>query len=397
MPADVVIATGPSGWQGAGRILASTLRELGRLGCNVTYVGRRVPVAFQDAAELGRVSVVLAPRVEGAAIGPAAAIPDENVLLVYSLAQTIVNHVERDPRNRTGRIVVWGVFLYPYVAAAAVARKILEKRGFSVSLWVTPTGSDVWELSPQIRDVTMELLSAAGISKMIVYSERFGDEIARVLGYGGSMEVLCPAVDENHFRPPTPDERIAAKEALGIATDEFVLSCHCNMRPVKMPQDVIYAAHEVAQRLSTRVVLLMTGPRLEDSGVPSETRLRVIWPGVLENVLPILWSADVELNLSRHDSFNLSLAEAMSVGVPACTTDVVGIGPHVAQSGSGYLVPLEASRTWADGRYQSAVQWIVGIARDSAVRERLRYLANAYAGVHFSLARLRRDLLGLLA
>jgi glycosyltransferase involved in cell wall biosynthesis len=110
--------------------------------------------------------------------------------------------------------------------------------------------------------------------------------------------------------------------------------------------------------------------------------------GVLRDVRSVLWAADVELNASRHDSFNLSLAEAMACGLPVVTTDVVGILSHISSAGAGFAVPLEDPQGNARTYYSSAVAHLMRLACNEGLRKALARRAARYAAIEFSAAQL---------
>lgn len=257
-----VIACGPHGYQGAGRILSSMLRECASLGHSVTYVGQAQPTTFTNQ-DWHSVRVILVPTVNSAAIGAGSAIQSQDVLLVFRIANAMVAEgIEAARRNC--KIIVWGSYTIPYCAAAVMAGRILYHHfGKRAVTWTTPTGSDIWEVGPQLHNLTKAVLTDEAVSCTVVYSRRFADELVDRYGTIPGLRIIKPAVYPSEFRPPTSDERATARRTLDIPPDAFTISCHCNMRPVKRPWDVIEVASAVGIRVSRPVVLLMIGPKID--------------------------------------------------------------------------------------------------------------------------------------
>jgi glycosyltransferase involved in cell wall biosynthesis len=66
----------------------------------------------------------------------------------------------------------------------------------------------------------------------------------------------------------------------------------------------------------------------------------VMWVGLQEDPRPFFWTADLAINTSLHDSFNLSLAESMACGLPILTTNTVGISELPGVSNAGLFFPV---------------------------------------------------------
>jgi len=144
------------------------------------------------------------------------------------------------------------------------------------------------------------------------------------------------------------------------------------MRPVKCPQDVIYIAKHAAGFIDRKTTLLMIGPKISINSEYLDNRFVVVWTGVVENVERYIQISDVELNCSKHDSFNLSLAESMACGLTCVSTDVVGIKNEILISNSGHLFPYEPADCNVNSdipRYNSAIQFIVRLAQSDTMRK----------------------------
>lgn len=374
-----IIACGPAGFAGAGRVMCNWLRATANAGADCCYVGPQVPFPWRRAGS-GPVETVWQRKpTTSAAIGPAAAVPSAGALLPFELAEEIQRALTT--RGSTAS-VIWAHYLYPYGLAALLAARDHRLRGGQCRLWLTPAGSDIWELGPQLPLVTEGTLSCPDVDRIITYSDGFADEIKVRYGAHLAIDVVRPTV-EPRFSPVSSWHRDSLRSRLGLSPSDFVISSHSNMRPIKAPEDVLSVARRIASLASERsVCLVLAGPKIDL--VPYSTPLRVVQTGVIEDVHELVSVADVEINLSRHDSFNLSIAEAMACGVPAVTTDVAGVSKHVSASGGGFTVAVETPReAHPRRRYDSAVGTILRLMGDEPWRAWVGLEAGRYAGEAF--------------
>jgi len=357
----LIMACGPYGFQGASQIMCNALWLFAALGAETVYVGHHVPFAFEHFGARG-VKICVAPPVRSAAIGQGAAVASHDVLSVPVIGECIAREIMN--RSTPGKkIVIWGHYLLPYGAAAASVPKLLPQSVVRPQLWLTPTGSDIWEIGPQLARTTEMLLSGPEVSRLITYTHQFADEIRAQFPTVQEIECILPCLDLHRFSPPTEWDPVPRRLALGISPDSFVITSHSNMRPVKRPEDVIAIADTCAKLCERPVTLVMIGPRTETQRGRC-ANLTVVETGVLPDVVPYLHISDAELNCSTHDSFNLSLAEAMACGVPCVSTDVVGISKEIGASGGGHLF----SPTEPLGEDHSAVNFLLGLARSNKKR-----------------------------
>jgi glycosyltransferase involved in cell wall biosynthesis len=389
--ATTVIATGPHGFAGAGQILAQNLILLSSTGCRTYWIALETP--FPLASRPTEIQTVILSPISSNAIGKGKAIVSQDALIVEALAEKMVELALCDSRDRN--VIIWGTYCHPYGLVALLAKGILEARGIKTKVWITPTGSDMWEVGPQLKQVTSFILNCNFVSNVITYSDTFAHEISKVFGVT-NIDVIPPSIDLARFRPITAAEQLKRKQELGLNQGCFVITSHSNMRPVKHPEDVCYIASQFASRLARRAVLFMIGPKIGLRDLQTPDNLDVIETGVVYGVERYLQISDVELNCSHHDSFNLSLAEAMACGVPCLSTDVVGIAPLIAESAGGKLFPYLAAELRAEHFYQDAVDYLVQLATDSVLRIETGQRGAAYARCYFHAERIAaryRDLI----
>jgi UDP-glucose:(heptosyl)LPS alpha-1,3-glucosyltransferase len=169
------------------------------------------------------------------------------------------------------------------------------------------------------------------------------------------IEVIPNGVDLERFRPPTPDERNAARAELKLGTEERV---------------AVFVGHEFSRKglsfairglsHAPSVLLLIIGgnddiiaeahAEAKELGVGD----RVLFLGPRRPPVPFLHAADFFVLPSAYEANALVVLEALATGLPAIVTPV-GFAPEVVVDGvNGFLVER-------DGR---------------AVGERMEQLAN---------------------
>lgn len=156
----------------------------------------------------------------------------------------------------------------------------------------------------------------------------------------------------------------AARSALGIGEDEFVVLQLGRMVPRKGVDDVIRAIGELARRHRVRARLLVVGGNAEHPGAgatPEIGRLQAIAreEGVADQViftgrrareaLPALYgAADVFVTTPWYEPFGITPIEAMACGLPVIGSAVGGIKHSVLDGRTGFLVPPRDPKTLAE-------------------------------------------------
>lgn len=197
-------------------------------------------------------------------------------------------------------------------------------------------------------------------------------------------EIVPLPLDTEQFRPPTPDERVAARDAVGV-DGELTIVYAGQLRRLK-GIDRLIAAFEafVAAGRSGRLVLV-GGASGTDDACEDELREqiataglgdRVTITGTVGDVVPYLWAADVFVLPSEREGTSYSLLEAMACGV-ACIAPEQPIGREVL--GDAGAVPR-------DNEPATLLASLVELADDPDERARLGKAA-AEAAQRYELER----------
>jgi N-acetyl-alpha-D-glucosaminyl L-malate synthase BshA len=152
-----------------------------------------------------------------------------------------------------------------------------------------------------------------------------------------------------------------------------------NFRPVKRVLDVVRTFAQVQRELPSVLVMVGDGP--DRVAAEEETRRlglegSVFFLGRIDQVAPLLASADLFLLPSESESFGLSALEALASGVPVVASRAGGI-PEVVRDG-------ETGSLCAVGDVDGMARAAVAILGDASRWQRMSDLAAADARERFA-------------
>jgi glycosyltransferase involved in cell wall biosynthesis len=167
-------------------------------------------------------------------------------------------------------------------------------------------------------------------------------------------------IDLSRFRARTAEDRIGARERLGLPAGAFVagslqkdgVGWEEGLEPklIKGP-DVLVAAADILSRHVPELVVLLTGPArgyvmrgLEGAGV----EYRHVLLDDLDAVADAYRTLDVCLVTSRDEGGPKAVLEAMATGVPLVSTRVGQAADLVRDGENGYLVEIGDAEAVAD-------------------------------------------------
>ena len=317
-----VVACGKGTFAGAATIKCKFLSELVCKAKSVTYITDQYPRAAEHLTNQFPIEVIGRSTC-------VSSIGSLDAISVEIIAESIVGRIRAIHRNEN--ILIWASHIFPYLNAAINAKQILKRHGYSVKLLAFPVGSDIWEIGPQVPNVFESRMLSKEVDYWATYSERFAVEIAGVFpSLSKRIRVIPPVIDVNNR---------LYEDNFDNNSLPLVLSCHCNMRPVKRIDQTIKLAGLISQAADRDIKLMIIGPAEPHEIIAG--RVRVIYRGLLDDPLPLVRKSAFNINTSIHDSFNYALLEAMANGVPQITSDVAGISEHIASYNTGLVLPIK--------------------------------------------------------
>ena len=169
------------------------------------------------------------------------------------------------------------------------------------------------------------------------------------------VSVIPTPVDLDAFHPPDPDERRAAREALGISEDQFAIVYTGHLRALKRV-DRLVDAFALRVRAGSDARLFLVGDsraELDDRRAALRAQVRragledrVGFAGAVPDVRPYLYAADVFVLPSDREGLPNSLLEAMACGL-ACIAPASAAGDQVLDAASGVVPPSNDPRDLA--------------------------------------------------
>ena len=198
------------------------------------------------------------------------------------------------------------------------------------------------------------------------------------------IDVLYNGIDPGP-RPRSADRR-AAREALGIPADAFVIGTAGRLDCVKNLK-IFLDAHAIlaAKHPNVLAVIIGDGPEravLEDKAANLGTSKSVVFAGYRRDVRALMPAFDVYLNTSLYEGVSLTILEAMAAGLPVVATPVGGNPEVVVDQETGLLIP---------GRARSLSEAVAGLLHDPRRRRVMGDAARWRVIRHFSIARMVDD------
>jgi len=210
-----------------------------------------------------------------------------------------------------------------------------------------------------------------------------GDEVLSRLNprSQGRVRFWRNGLDMDRLKPVTPREAVAAREALGIAGDRFVLMTACVLLPWKHVDRAVRSLPLLRRELpQAQLIVLGDGEeraRLEDLahdlGITHAVRFEGAVPQA--DVIRYLQAADVFLSLNDLSNVGNPLLEAMACGKPIVTIDNGATGDLIRDDETGVLLP--------SGEPQRVAGAVLRLARDRTLRRRIAQGARAHATANF--------------
>lgn len=206
----------------------------------------------------------------------------------------------------------------------------------------------------------------------------------------GKCHALRGAVDTDAFRPPTPEERIAARRRFAIGDGDFAIAWTGRISPEKNLEPLIRAipfcanrrirlflAGDGADRQDLEKILDGFGFEFHGSATGTSSARRVHFLRELSNVQPLLHAADAFAFPSVSESLGLSLIEAMACGLPSIALQADG--RRIRNASAEILDHGRCGHLVADNEASAFAFAFDALAADSAERARLAENARQHA------------------
>ncbi len=197
-----------------------------------------------------------------------------------------------------------------------------------------------------IRSLFRRTVRGASHRTFVAISQPVLDAFRSSLAPSAATLVVENGVALGRMRPPTDEERAAARRGLGLGDDAFVVVCLAQFRPQKGHLDLLHGFAEGLKDING-ATLLLAGDGEERSAIERAVdalglRGRVRFLGVLADPTEALRAADVFALASHYEGFGLVVIEAQAHGLPSVVTAVDALPGLVRDGRDGLLAPKGA-------------------------------------------------------
>lgn len=167
-------------------------------------------------------------------------------------------------------------------------------------------------------------------SQIIAVSQAVADSLALPRG---KITVIPNAIDAHWFTGQNLD-RAAARQALGLPKDAFVVAAIARLSPEKGLDVLLDTA---TQRPGMNFLIAGEGPQRPqlEKNLPPNARLL----GRLDDIRPLLAASSVLVIPSRQEGQGIVALEAMTARVPIVATRVGGLAQMLTEGENALLVP----------------------------------------------------------
>jgi glycosyltransferase involved in cell wall biosynthesis len=228
-----------------------------------------------------------------------------------------------------------------------------------------------------------------------VYDRWFGDALIAVSSElkaafqalkvpAARIRLIYHGIDNHYFRPPTPPERLAARQALGLEQSDPVICLIGRLAAVKGHAIAVAALAHLKQQ-GLPVTALFAGKGYGDE--EAQIRNCAIALGVIDQIRflgmtdtrQVLWASDALVfpSQDKTEAFGLVVAEAMLCGVVPIRTPSAGAVDQIDHGSNGFIMPFEDAIALAD--------YLNQIFADPVLRRSLAIAAQSTAQQRFGL------------
>jgi glycosyltransferase involved in cell wall biosynthesis len=190
-----------------------------------------------------------------------------------------------------------------------------------------------------------------------------------------AISVIPSGFDMEFFRPPTPNERTAARAKYLGSEDRFFVAAIGALHERKGHRHLLEAIALTAKRATTPMRCVIAGegamrPALEALVRDLEIGDAVALAGQVADVRELIWAADVVAMPSLAEGLGVAVLEAMACGVAVVASAVGGLCESVADGATGIMVPVADPEAIADALVRLANEPGLRAAMGAAARKR---------------------------
>jgi len=222
-------------------------------------------------------------------------------------------------------------YAIPHATSAWIAREMLHESADDIAVVTTLHGTDITIVGQDHSFHAITKFSIERSDRISAVSRFLRDETIFTFGCAGcEVEVIHNFIDPAIYNRATQNPVLRAQ-----FPDRRILMHISNFRPVKRVTDVVRIYARVRNQVPSVLVMVGDGPdriSAEEEARTLGVESDVHFLGRIDDVAPLLASADLFLLPSNRESFGLSGLEALACGVPVIGCNVGGL-PEVVRDG----------------------------------------------------------------
>ncbi|HEY4955481.1 MAG TPA: N-acetyl-alpha-D-glucosaminyl L-malate synthase BshA [Gemmatimonadaceae bacterium] len=228
-------------------------------------------------------------------------------------------------------------YAIPHATSAWIAREMLRQQHNDVKVITTLHGTDITLVGQDPSFNAITKFSIEKSDRLTAVSAFLREETYNAFGCAScDVKVIHNFIDPDVYNR----RRYASSMRNQLSAPLPVLMHISNFRRVKRVRDIIGIFARVNAEIPSRLIMIGDGP--DRTLAEDETRRlgiesSVSFLGKIDNVAPLLATADLFLLPTESESFGLSALEALASGVPVIGADAGGL-PEVVRNGeTGFL------------------------------------------------------------
>lgn len=219
------------------------------------------------------------------------------------------------------------------------------------------------------------------LDRVIVVSEFSRRKQIDLLGRPAALvQTIYNGIDTAAFAFAGPEQRAAARTTLNLPVEAPVIGIVARLEIIKGVDDLLRAAARLIERWpALHIVIAGNGTQrhvLESKAMALGINQRVHFLGKYPDVALVMRALDVFVLPTRLETFGLVAAEAMAVGTPVVTTNIMSLPEVVAHGETGLLV--------APGDSAALLAAVDQLLSDDALRRRMGQAGRARVEQLFS-------------
>ena len=220
-------------------------------------------------------------------------------------------------------------YAIPHAVSAVLAREMAG--GSRLRFVTTLHGTDITIVGADRAYARPTRFAIDQSDAVTAVSTFLAEETMLMFGVKKAIDVVPNFVDTQRFAPGQRGRWYQRGE------EERHIVHASNFRPVKRVDDVVRAFAKIQAKVPARLFLCGDGPDREHAvaiAADLGCQDRVETLGAHTAIEDVMADADLFLLASQTESFGLSLLEAMSCGVPCCSTAVGGVAEVLGETGA---------------------------------------------------------------